>query len=202
MLREEIIGRVLAVIDEFGSNVDINVALNYPIEAIIDQAGRELLMIAPVAVIDRVNSFKNATFVAKVDGTGEVELPSDFIRLVCFKMRGWHKGVYEAISTTSKKYARQFHRATRGGVANPIVALCGNKIQYFSVLVDSAHIIEVADYVDFKEVDGFYPEKLIDALVWLTASMSLKVMSEYEASKMAKEEYDRLIGNLFLRYGK
>lgn len=200
--RTEIIDRVLGVIDELGGCDDTNIANNFPIASTLDQAGRELLMVAPVGVINRVKSFKDAAHIAKVDGTGEVELPDDFVRMVCFRMRGWHKGVYETIATTSRKYARQFHRTTRGGVAQPVVALCGNKIQYFSVLLDSAHIIESADYVDFTEVDEDYPSKLLDPLVWLTAAKALKVMSEYEASKMAMEEYERMINNLLVRYGK
>ncbi|MEG0499495.1 MAG: hypothetical protein RR550_00055 [Rikenellaceae bacterium] len=200
--RTEIIRRVLGVIDELGGCGDTNVANDYPIASTLDQAGRELLMIAPVGAINRVKSFKTAPLTAKADGTGEVELPSDFVRMVSFRMYGWHKAVYETIATTSQKYARQFHRSTRGGVAQPVVALCGNKIQYFSVLLDSVHLMEEADYVDFMEVDATYPSKLLDALVWLTAAKTLKIMSEYEASKMAMEEYERLIGNLFGRYGK
>lgn len=200
--REEIINRVLGVIDELGGCGDVNVADNFPIASLLDEAGREVLLVAPVGVIDRVKSFKMSAHVARVDGTGEVELPNDFVRLVSFRMRGWHKAVYETIATTSRKYGRQFHRATRGGVAQPVVALCGNKLQYFSVLMDTAHIVEEANYVDYVQVDEDYPQSLIDVLVWLTAAKTLKVMSEGDVSKMAMEEYGRLITNLFERYGK
>lgn len=200
--RTEVIKRVLSVIDELGGCSNENVANNYPIASTLDQAGRELLMIAPVGAINRVKSFKTSPHIAKVDGTGEIELPDDFVRMVSFRMHGWHKAVYETIATTSNKYARQFHRSTRGGVAQPVVALCGTKIQYFSVLLDSAHVVDEANYVDFSEVDEGYPSKLLDALVWLTAAKVLKIMSEYEASKMAMEEYERLVNNLFGRYGK
>lgn len=202
MNRTEIINKVLGVIDELGGCNGVNVANNFPVTTTLDQAGRELLLVAPVGVINRVRSFKSAVHVAKADGTGEVELPSDFVRMVSFRMNGWHKAVYETIATTSKKYARQFHRTTRGGVAQPVVALCGVKLQYFSVLLDSPHIIDEANYVDFIEVDETYPSKLTDPLIWLTAAKSLKIMSEYEASKMAMEEYERMLNNLFVRYGK
>lgn len=202
MNRIEIINKVLAVIDELGGCNDVSIANNFPITTTLDQAGRELLLIAPVGVINRVKSFRGAPIVAKTDGTGEVELPSDFVRMVSFRMDGWHKSVYESVATTSKKYARQFHRATRGGVAQPVVALCGEKLQYFSVLRDTPHIINEANYVDFVEVDDNYPSKLTDPLVWLTAAKTLKVMSEYEASKMAMEEYERMLNNLLVRYGK
>lgn len=202
MNRDEIIGKVLSVIDELGSNISMNMAVNYPISMLLDQAGREVLMVAPIAAINRKKSFRDSHTTAKEDGTGEVTLPNDFVRLISFKMRWWHRSVNEAISTTSSKYARQFHRATRGGMASPVVVICSDKIQYFSVPLDSEHLIEIADYIDFIEVDEKYPSKLLDALVWLTASMSLKVMSEYDASKMAMDEYERFIKNLYLNYGK
>lgn len=200
--RDEIIEKVLSVIDELGSSVSIDNTLNYPIANLLDQAGRDLLMIVPVGAINTKMTFNSAEHQANADGTGEVKLPDDFVRLICFKMKGWHRGVYHAISTNSNSYEKQFHRATRGGVASPIVAISANRLEYFSVTLDTEHFIEKADYIGFSEVDLSYPNKLIDVLIWLTAAMSLKVMSEYDASKFAMEEYERLLNNLYVNYGK
>lgn len=200
--RKMIIDKVLTVIDELGGCDNVDFRGSFPVETTLDQAGREILLIAPVGAIDRCKSFKTFAHIVRVDGTGEVELPDDFVRMVSFRMRGWHRTVYETIATTSKKYARQFHRATRGGVAKPIVALCGGSVQYFSVTMDTAHVIEEANYVDYTKVDELYPAKLFDALVWLAAAKTLKVMSEYEASRTAMDEYERIINNLLVRYGR
>lgn len=200
--RDEIIRKVLSVIDELGNSVSIDATLNYPIANLLDQAGRDLLMVVPVGAINTKTTFNSASHKANADGTGEMVLPDDFVRLLCFKMRGWHRGVYHAISTNSNRYAKQFHRATRGGVAAPVVAISANRLEYFSVLLDAEHFVEVAEYVGFSEVDSTYPHKLVDVLIWLTAAMSLKVMSEYDASKLAMEEYERLLNNLYVNYGK
>ncbi len=202
MTREEIIKEILNVIDEVGACDGVNIANNYPINTLLDQAGREVLLIAPIGAIERSKSFKSAELLSRDDGSGTVTLPNDFVRLFRFRMRGWHKSVTETIATTSKKYAKQFHRATRGGVARPIVALLGDKIEYFSVLMDTTPVIEEAEYVYFTSVDEEFPSKLRNALIWLTAVMTLKVMGEYDAAKIATEEYERLLNSIYLNYGK
>ncbi len=202
MTRENIINEVLAIIDEVGGCGSVNIANNYPIDTLLEQAGREVLLIVPIGAIDRKKSFKSTLPTSREDGSGTVALPSDFVRLSSFRMRGWHKAVYETIATTSKKYAKQFHRATRGGVARPVVALLGDRVEYFSVLMDTTHIIEEAEYVHFTAVDDTYPERLTPLLTWLTAIMTLKVMGEYDAAKVANEEYERLLNSIYLNYGK
>ncbi len=202
MTRDEIIERVLALIDESGGIYGGGVAANYPISTLLDEAAREVLMIAPLAAIDMIKNFKSTPPEPREDGSGTVVLPSDFIRIARFRMRGWHKSVIEAISTTSNKYSKQFHRATRGGVARPVVAIHGDKIEYFSVLMDTTHTIEEADYIGFSSVDENFPERLIPALCWLTANMTLKIMGELEAASEATKEYERTINSLYLNYGK
>ncbi len=201
MTREEIINKILEVIDEMGCS-EQSVVNNYPIDTLLDQAGREVLLIAPIAAIDRYKSFKSEILSSRQDGTGTITIPADFVRLNKLRMRGWHKPVFETIATTSKKYAKQFHRATRGGVARPIVALWSDRVEYFSVLMDTTHIIDEADYVFFTAVEDDYPPKLVNALIWLTANSLFKVMGEYEMAKNAYEEYERILNSLYLNYGK
>lgn len=201
MTRDEIKNKVLSVIDEVGGVDSTNIINEYPIDILLDQAGRELIMIAPVATLENTLDLDPELVIGNEDGAGVVILPDDFTRLVSLKMKGWCRAVHNTIAATSNKYAEQFHRTTRGGIANPVVALLSDRLEYFSLELGMEHELEEGKYISYSEVDEFYPQKLLNTLVWLTASMCLKTMSEYDAAKVTIEEYDRMLNNLFLSYG-
>lgn len=107
-------------------------------------------------------------------GTGRIVLPSDYLRLASFKMRGWKRACRKAIDEGTEEYQFQLNRATRGGVTRPVVATIndGTELEYFSLPPGTApHEIETATYIkQAKDIaSDEATEEEYNALVWWLA---------------------------------
>lgn len=73
------------------------------------------------------------------NGSGYVELPEDFMRLVIFHLETWNRPVVEPISDTDPKYFLQKSRflGIRGGTDKPVCALTtgvnGRVLEFYSI---------------------------------------------------------------------
>ena len=91
------------------------------------------------------------------DLSGAITLPTDFMRLIAFKMSSWHKAVYEAVSADSAEYAKQSSPYIRGTVRRPVVAIVphstGLKMEFYSA-ASSDDTVEIAQYRPYPVIDG------------------------------------------------
>jgi hypothetical protein len=102
----------------------------------------------------------SGTPITSQDGTGYLNLPADFLRLVVFQMEGWNIGVFEVISDDDPLYAVQKSKflGVRGGPNKPVCAITynpgGQTLEYYSVRPGTAGYIKKARYLPVPLKEG------------------------------------------------
>ncbi|MFI3262301.1 MAG: hypothetical protein R3Y26_05275 [Rikenellaceae bacterium] len=193
MIIEDIEEAVLQRMDEVGAD---NSSMNYPMAEMIKEATHELLRLAPLNYF-MPSDFSDAKLIANRDGTGRVVLPRDFIRLISFRMDGWHRPMTVLLNASDDSYKKQFHPLTRGGVVKPAIYRRNNELLYFSLPPDSKHELVEALYLkNISALDDEFPKELQGALVWLVAAKCLSVACDTDQSNVCYENYKNLITQL------
>ncbi|MEG1554805.1 MAG: hypothetical protein RR363_07270 [Rikenellaceae bacterium] len=191
MERVQIIERVLRCLHEAGVTNVVDPILDYHIDTFLDQAGREILKVAPIYTFKgRYATYtqQNSGLIDNGDGTGSVSLPENFVRLVAFRMEGWQRDVTHLYTTDDPIYHKQTNKYLRGGVVNPIMVIEGDRIKYYSLPQGVIHTIQKAEFLVHIPIELF-DDILIDTLTWLAASKILDVLNESEQAEMAHGQY-------------
>lgn len=183
--------KVLRRIDEISPQVTDGTVAAYSIEEFLDEAVAQLIGVAPGHLLPSTD-FSQSVVTSKTDGSGSVVLPVGFARLIEFRMEGWLRPVTKAIDTSHPRYSRQFNRATRGGVAKPIVVINGNNLEYYSLPTAENHKIETAKCITALKPSEV-PEVLTDALCWIAAALVLEVQNESTAAELARRRMTEII---------
>lgn len=162
-------------------------ALEKIIENKIADAARIVESNAAHYLLDGGKSFAMQT-VVKNGKAGKIVLPTDFLRLVSFKMSDWSHGVTMPISDDDPTYAQQHSRygGVRGNPQRPVVALVerpdGLTLEYFT----SSGTVEHAGYIAIPKVTGGnidLCERLKPAVVYYAAYMTALGCGEKELAE-------------------
>ena len=210
----EAIKDVRIVLDDIlkDSDNDFEADKDMEIEAALKRACRELLMEVPAeylqpTVIRDVEGSTDPTpsQVKNTDGTGYVVLPSDYMRLVAFKLWSWAGVVRETIDPLSDEARQQVSRWTRGTPQKPKamadVDQNGNKIlRYWTAgmynsptasALDSVynHKIEYLSYVaepspTEKMIKVALKENMRDKIIYRAAGLFLVGKKETDLAKV------------------
>lgn len=114
------------------------------------------------------------------DGSGWIALPSDFMRLVRFKMSGWDVAVTHPIYENQPQYILQKNRWARGNAQRPVCAIAGLKLEYYSLPTTVAtHTISSFDYLPFPSVLPLY-DGSGDEPVYLYDSIEIEELLYHE----------------------
>lgn len=194
------------------SDNDFEADKDAEIEAALKRACRELLMEVPAeylqpTVIRDVEGSTDPTpsQVKNTDGTGYVVLPSDYMRLVSFKLWSWAGVVRETIDPLSDEARQQVSRWTRGTPQKPKamadVDQNGNKVlRYWTAgmynsptasALDSVynHKIEYLSYVaepspTEKTITVALKENMRDKIIYRAAGLFLVGKKELDLAKV------------------
>lgn len=122
------------------------------IESRVLEAVRSVEYSAPVHLINESEPipYKSIQWFGDLGKSGgRLALPSDFMRLVSFRMNDWHKAVTTAIGADSPQYAKQKSpfAGVRGNATRPVVAIVHeggeNYLEFYSC--SGGEGVEVAD---------------------------------------------------------
>lgn len=187
MIREQIIAQALRCIDEMYPQDNEANGPHFPLADFIDEAGKRVLLTAPLHAIPTVRSLAECPLRPGADGSGEIGLPDDFLRLARLRMVGWQRPVLVTIPEDHPQAERQYHPVTRAGAAKPVVLLThgGRKLRYLSVRGSDHHISE-GEYVAYSGLDDTYPERLIEVTAWMLAGLVLGVSNEPNGAQAAE----------------
>jgi hypothetical protein len=209
MTREQIIGYVMALIDEVTAP-GLDIPVSY-IERHLDNASDFVVKNAPDQMIMPIakaggkhfpnNTEVNSRVIINEDYSGLYVLPTDFIRAISFEMAAWKRPVFEFLNNKDKKYFLQKNRKGRGNIYQPVCALVpfvsyiqaevnsenpntNFAIEFFSTnsLTDT---VKQFIYIP-KTLPENMPEKLIDPVAWFCAARALFVLRRYDESKEAE----------------
>lgn len=146
-------------------------------------AARIVETIAPAALLDMGEPFTGTIYWPEAVGvgSGHIQLPEDFLRLVCFQMSDWKRAVYSAIDYRDPQYQLQSSPfgGLRGNPDRPVVAIVhwstGLNLEFYSCTVGSGVYVKRARYIPMPRIDSNNQirlcEKLYEAVVLKAASM-------------------------------
>ena len=156
----------------------------------IVDAVKTIEIIAPAQLVDSGHNFGDQIYWMN-NGSGQVLLPLDFMRLVVFRMSDWERPVYTAIMETSDKYALQHSRfkGVRGNTQKPVCAIVkkpeGNVLEFFACNDESATITQ-AVYLPFPCIDGEdgieISERCYKAVVYQATAFALSLLNDNRTS--------------------
>lgn len=203
MDREGLINSVKSRIDELTASgepliVDVGLEDDKPIdviiEALLDESAKEVLLKAPTHRL-KVSSY-DVSAIADVSKnyTGTIVLPSDFVRLVEFKMSEWDRPATELYPVGSSIAQRQSNKWLRAKTSKPVAVLSTRAIgdvsgitvspviEYYSV--NSSHAVSRFLYIKTDVAENI-SEWLQDALTWICASKVLTIFGKTGEAKLA-----------------
>lgn len=199
MDRQTIIQKVQLRMDEISPYDSGEIINNSFIDEILNDSVTTLLLKLPTYLCNPI-SMGIVEGVDNSDGTGYIELPDDFLRLVSFKMVEWSRAVTKPISEDSPQYNLQKISYLRGKPTKPVVVIrndYGDSIQaikkileYYSVVSD--HDIERALYIKTDVAENL-PDNIIDALAYQCASDGFVIMEKPDQAKIALVKVDEFI---------
>jgi hypothetical protein len=126
-------------------------------------------------------------------GAGKVNLPSDFMRLVTFRMSDWYRPVTEAITEEDPTYPMQSSRyaGVRGNPQQPVVAIVhgvtGQVLEFYSCQAGPGVQVSTARYIPVpKIIEGYIDlcPKLVRAVVYRMASMAAAITGASDLAAM------------------
>ena len=145
------------------SNTD-NMELDEIIRSKLIDAARSVIETAPVDLLEAsVLPTGTEAIHTNEDGSGYVELPDDFLRLVRFKLKNWKRAVIYVEEEGSEGDEIQRNEFTRGTYIKPACVFShdsgGNRImEYFTAGKGSSggydHTVETALYVPVPSIDN------------------------------------------------
>lgn len=169
----------------------------------IEPAAQLVLSRADVRYLEGGKSFLGSSVSRLERGAGRVQLPSDYLRFLYFKMSDWDYGVTDYITPDDAFYPQQFSRwaGVRGNPHRPIVAIVpcedGMCVEYFT----SNGSVADARYVGMPRLQGTeddctldFPSKLKHALVCMAASLSCQKLGQVNEAENLSLVANALMG--------
>lgn len=172
--------KALICIDEaYPDSNGINASF-FPVDEFIDEAARWVVRAVPLRALGEGSEIPIEGFKAEADGSGSIVLPSDFSRLIRFRIKGWSRPVLVPIYDTDPRYAQQFNPVLRGGEAKPVAVICENscKLEYYSSSQGPYAKLQEARYFGFSSMGNDYPIHLVDVTAWKLAELVLTTMND------------------------
>lgn len=160
------------------------------IESSILDAMRIVALSAPLYMLEPKSANAEISW-RSVAGTGIVALPSDFLRIVSFKMSDWLMPVVSSVALNTPEYKMQFSKfeGLRGSYDNPKIIIEGNKIYFFSSKSNSSTLDELSyismPCISSKRIE--YPYKAYRAAILKCASMIASTLAETQLSQSLNE---------------
>lgn len=198
--RTEIIQKTLTHLDELSATEVQYSAPDFPIDKYVDEAVKRVVLSAPIHALGGGNEWpSSAQLTVRQDGVGIIDIPEDFLRMIWMRLPSWRRGVAWPIYENSPEYARQMHRATRGGSTKPVCAIVegGKKMELY-----------IAEESDTQGWSGAYfpatpisdetlfPHKLLEVVAWTCASLVLTSIADYNAATAANNKAAELLQSL------
>lgn len=162
--------------------------IDYYIKAKIPEAVVKVFAAAPAYLLEQTDARDMLVPKPFQDGSGEVVLPDDMLRMTLFRMHGWKRAVTRFIDESHPSAELQNNIYSRGGVSKPVALITnngsGNRVlRYYSLPPEvRVHKIEEALYVklpDFSEPLEIN-EVLLPSVTYSAAAMVYEITGEIE----------------------
>lgn len=153
----------------------MQLSLSERIEARIEAAAAEVVLSAPLSLLERGHTFGTSIYWEPGQTWGYTPLPHDFLRLVAFEMSDWSMAVTEPITPEHPEYWQQ-RLPYRGLGGNPRLPICavvnrpeGLVLEFYSCASTDAYVSQ-----------AFYAPRptVVDGAIDLCENLYHKIIKE------------------------
>lgn len=204
---DEIVPEGEGIIFTLESEPNISNPLDLLISAVLDEAAKQTLLMAPLSLLEPTISNETTGVQLTTDDygkTGYIVLPENFLRLISFKMTEWERPANIPVQVTSAEYFMQKNKFVRGGISKPVVAITWKALgtptpepkkilEYYSV--KTAHGIDHFHYVPETLAEDVQ-SNLVDTMTWICAAKILLITERPEHAAKAQEQVAFTLNNL------
>ncbi len=164
------------------------------IESKLPEAINAVFMAAPNILLPQTDASKTLTPKKKQNGSGEIVLPQDVLRITLLKMKGWDRVVTRFEDSNSIIAKLQENPYTMAGRAKPVVVLALNKtgdkvLRYYSLPPEvRTHEVDEALYVRIPDMSSPIEihELLLPSITYLTAALVFEILGDAERSAIMR----------------
>lgn len=185
----DILKKSLRCVDEvYPESGDANIDF-FPVSEFLVEAATWVARTVPLRALGLGVKLPISGLTPHADGSGELPLPSDFLRLLSFKMKGWKRTVTNPIYDTDVRYEQQANLTLRGGEIFPVVAICDgeSRLEYYSSSLGPYASVDQARYFPYPDIQKEFPEVLIDLTAWKVAELTLSSMNDQASAQLANQ---------------
>lgn len=207
--KEDIISKVRSIMNEIGEDANTSlldedtIKIDEYIKSCIPEAVNLVIHSSPSKCVNPKSS-SSSDIQKNADGTGSVVLPTDFVKLIAFKMNGWKRIVTTAYPANSEQYKAQCNPLTRAGKSKPVCIINSNKqgarvLEYYSLSKTDTPTIDMFVYeAAYDEAEGLNMEKsdqMFGAVCYMTASLVYNIFENAATSEQMQKVALNLISN-------
>jgi hypothetical protein len=171
-------------------------ALEDIIKSKVLEGVRRVEMVAPPFLLEQGHNFDGDAVYWEDLESGYVLLPDDFMRLVCFRMSDWSRGVYTPIEVDDEEYQKQSSpfKGIRGNTENPVCAIVnrptGKALEFYSCESEDAYVT-ISTYIPYPEIDEDggvdISQRCYTAVIYTVAALVLTTYGNTEQAKALTE---------------
>lgn len=168
-------------------------------------AANEVLLSAPIHKL-YANILQSPNASKKEDGTGDINLPHDFLRLHTLKMKEWSVPVHVTISMDHPLYRNQLNKYTRGHGDKPVAVLSHvvtttpmvhyNLLTYYSVKTD--HTVEKLLYIKTFDLADNYDSTVAEMIALNCAKKIYEIFGNAEQVTVMTSEIQNVLNTMLL----
>lgn len=165
-----------------------SLGIDHYIKEKIPEAVVKVFMAAPSYLLEQTDMKKQLVPKQNQDGSGEIVLPADMLKMTLFKMQGWKRPVTRFLNENHPAAELQNNIYTMGGVSKPAAVITHNSngdkvLRYYSLPPEvRVHKIEEALYVKLPDfsVPVEINEILLPSVTYSAAAMVYEITGEKE----------------------
>ncbi len=164
------------------------------IESKLPEAINAVFMAAPDVLLPQTDVSKTLIPIKKQNGSGEIVLPKDLLRITLLRMKGWDRSVTKFEDPNSVTAVLQNNPYTMAGRAKPVVVLSvnhnGDKVLKYYSLPPEVRTHEITDalYVKIPDLSTSIEihELLLPSITYLTAALVFEILGDTERSAIMR----------------
>lgn len=173
-----------------------SLGIDYYIKSKIPEAVVKVFAAAPSYLLEQTDMRPAALPRQFQDGSGELLLPDDMLKMTLFRMQGWKRPVTRFIDETDPAAELQRNIYSRGGVSKPVAVITHNNagqrvLRYYSLPPEVRnHKIEEALYVKLPDLSNPVEinEVLLPSITYSAAAMVYEITGEAERAEIMNRQ--------------
>lgn len=168
-------------------------------------AANEVLLSAPIHKL-YARTFQSPHTSKNEDGTGDINLPNDFLRLHTLKMKEWSVPVHVTISMDHPLYRNQLNKYTRGHGDKPVAVLSHvvtttpmvhySLLTYYSVKTD--HTVEKLLYIKMFDLADSYDDLVAELIALNCVKKIYEIFGNAEQATVMTSEIQNVQNKMLL----